>query len=211
MVCPPCGILPPWAAPLDQPPAWVRDLLGSEREEAAADAEQAALLERVRAGEPGISVSWGSRLAAAGRRPGLTAGTQARVVLRTAYEPTIRITERRFRGCPGVVWWFASCSESCSSVSAAAPPRACAPSPNASASSDSQPPTWDGPRAALAAGASFSHHARRKSSEVQPFRAEAKARGTPRRRRRRAISLRSPSGRRLRTPRPRRSTLQSRT
>jgi hypothetical protein len=46
------------AAPLDQAPAWVRDLLGSEREEAAADAEQAALLERVRAGEPGIAVSF---------------------------------------------------------------------------------------------------------------------------------------------------------
>jgi hypothetical protein len=46
------------AAPLDQPPAWVRDLLGSEREEAAADAEQAALLKRVRAGEPGIAVSF---------------------------------------------------------------------------------------------------------------------------------------------------------
>jgi hypothetical protein len=45
------------AAPLDQAP-WVRDLLGSEREEAAADAEQAALLERVRAGEPGIAVSF---------------------------------------------------------------------------------------------------------------------------------------------------------
>jgi hypothetical protein len=39
-------------------PAWVRDLLASEREEAAADAEQAALLERVRAGEPGIAVSF---------------------------------------------------------------------------------------------------------------------------------------------------------
>jgi hypothetical protein len=53
----------PWdhgamAAPLDQAPAWVRDLLGSEQEEAAADAEQAALLERVRAGEPGIAVSF---------------------------------------------------------------------------------------------------------------------------------------------------------
>ena len=53
----------PWdhgamAAPLDHAPAWVRDLLGSEREEAAADAEQAALLERVRAGEPGIAVSF---------------------------------------------------------------------------------------------------------------------------------------------------------
>jgi hypothetical protein len=46
------------AAPLDQAPAWVRDLLGSEREEAAADTEQAALLERVRAGEPGIAVSF---------------------------------------------------------------------------------------------------------------------------------------------------------
>lgn len=46
------------AAPLDQAPVWVRDLLGSEREEAAADAEQAALLERVRAGEPGIAVSF---------------------------------------------------------------------------------------------------------------------------------------------------------
>jgi len=46
------------AAPLDQAPAWVHDLLGSEREEAAADAEQAALLERVRAGEPGIAVSF---------------------------------------------------------------------------------------------------------------------------------------------------------
>jgi hypothetical protein len=46
------------AAPLDQAPAWVRDLLGSKREEAAADAEQAALLERVRAGEPGIAVSF---------------------------------------------------------------------------------------------------------------------------------------------------------
>jgi hypothetical protein len=46
------------AAPLDQAPAWVRDLLASEREEAAADAEQAALLERVRAGEPGIAVSF---------------------------------------------------------------------------------------------------------------------------------------------------------
>jgi hypothetical protein len=46
------------AAPMDQAPAWVRDLLGSEREEAAADAEQAALLERMRAGEPGIAVSF---------------------------------------------------------------------------------------------------------------------------------------------------------
>src|SRR5215212_8157089 len=46
------------AAPLDQAPAWVRDLLGSEQEEAAADSEQAALLERVRAGEPGIVVSF---------------------------------------------------------------------------------------------------------------------------------------------------------
>jgi hypothetical protein len=36
----------------------VHDLLGSEREEAAADAEQAALLDRVRAGEPGIAVSF---------------------------------------------------------------------------------------------------------------------------------------------------------
>lgn len=45
------------AAPLDQAPAWVHDLLGSERE-AAADAEQATLLERVRAGEPGIAVSF---------------------------------------------------------------------------------------------------------------------------------------------------------
>jgi hypothetical protein len=45
------------AAPLDQAPAWVHDLPGSEREEAA-DAEQAALLERVRAGEPGIAVSF---------------------------------------------------------------------------------------------------------------------------------------------------------
>jgi hypothetical protein len=46
------------AAPLDQAPAWVHGLLGSEREEAAADAEQAALLDRVRAGEPGIVVSF---------------------------------------------------------------------------------------------------------------------------------------------------------
>jgi hypothetical protein len=46
------------AAPLDQAPAWVRDLLASEREEAAADAEQAALLERVSTGEPGIAVSF---------------------------------------------------------------------------------------------------------------------------------------------------------
>jgi hypothetical protein len=46
------------AAPLDQAPAWVHDLLGSEREEAAADAEQAGLLERMRAGEPGIAVSF---------------------------------------------------------------------------------------------------------------------------------------------------------
>jgi hypothetical protein len=46
------------AAPLDQAPAWVRDLLGSEREDAAADAEQAALLDRMRAGEPGIAVSF---------------------------------------------------------------------------------------------------------------------------------------------------------
>jgi hypothetical protein len=46
------------AAPLDQAPAWVRDLLGSEREEAAADAEQAGLLKRMRAGEPGIAVSF---------------------------------------------------------------------------------------------------------------------------------------------------------
>jgi hypothetical protein len=46
------------AAPLDQAPAWVHDLLGSEQEEAAADAEQAVLLERVRAGEPGIVVSF---------------------------------------------------------------------------------------------------------------------------------------------------------
>jgi hypothetical protein len=46
------------AAPLDQAPAWMRGLLGSEREEAAADAEQAALLERMHAGEPGIAVSF---------------------------------------------------------------------------------------------------------------------------------------------------------
>ena len=46
------------AAPLDQAPAWVRDLLGSEREEAAADIEQATLLARMRAGEPGIAVSF---------------------------------------------------------------------------------------------------------------------------------------------------------
>jgi hypothetical protein len=46
------------AAPLDQAPAWVRDLLGSEQVEAAADAEQAGLLERMRAGEPGIAVSF---------------------------------------------------------------------------------------------------------------------------------------------------------
>lgn len=36
----------------------MRGLLGSEREEAAADAEQAALLARMRAGEPGIAVSF---------------------------------------------------------------------------------------------------------------------------------------------------------
>jgi hypothetical protein len=46
------------AAPLDHAPAWVRDLLGGEREEAAADAEQTALLERVRAGEPGVAISF---------------------------------------------------------------------------------------------------------------------------------------------------------
>jgi hypothetical protein len=46
------------AAPLEPAPAWVRDLLGSEREEAAADAEQATLLERMRDGEPGIAVSF---------------------------------------------------------------------------------------------------------------------------------------------------------
>jgi hypothetical protein len=46
------------AAPLDQAPPWVHDLLPTAREEAAADAEQAALLERVRAGEPGIAVSF---------------------------------------------------------------------------------------------------------------------------------------------------------
>lgn len=46
------------AAPLDQAPPWVRDLLGSEREEAAADAEQVTLLERMRAGKPGIAVSF---------------------------------------------------------------------------------------------------------------------------------------------------------
>jgi hypothetical protein len=46
------------AAPLDQAPAWVRGLLGSEQEEAAADAEQAALLARMRADEPGIAVSF---------------------------------------------------------------------------------------------------------------------------------------------------------
>jgi hypothetical protein len=46
------------AAPLDQAPAWVRDLLGSEQEEAADDAEQAGLLERMRAGEPGIAISF---------------------------------------------------------------------------------------------------------------------------------------------------------
>jgi hypothetical protein len=46
------------AAPLDQAPVWVRDLLGSEREKAAADAEQAVLLRRVRAGELGIAVSF---------------------------------------------------------------------------------------------------------------------------------------------------------
>jgi hypothetical protein len=46
------------AAPLDQAPAWVHGLLGCEREEAAADAEQADLLQRVRAGEPGIAVSF---------------------------------------------------------------------------------------------------------------------------------------------------------
>jgi hypothetical protein len=43
------------------------------------------------------------------------------------------------------------------------------------------------------------------------FRAGATARGTPRRRHRRAISRPSPSGRRPRTPRPHRSTPQSRT
>jgi hypothetical protein len=36
----------------------MRDLLGSEQEEAAADFEQAGLLERMRAGEPGIAVSF---------------------------------------------------------------------------------------------------------------------------------------------------------
>jgi hypothetical protein len=46
------------AAPLNEAPAWVRDLLPTAREEAAADAEQAALLGRVRAGEPGIEVSF---------------------------------------------------------------------------------------------------------------------------------------------------------
>jgi hypothetical protein len=46
------------AAPLDQAPTWVRDLLPSEQEETAADAEQAALLKRVRAGELGIAVSF---------------------------------------------------------------------------------------------------------------------------------------------------------
>ena len=46
------------AVPLDQAPAWVHDLLGSEREEAAADIEQATLLARMRAGEPGIAVSF---------------------------------------------------------------------------------------------------------------------------------------------------------
>jgi hypothetical protein len=46
------------AAPLDQAPTWVRDLLGSEQVEAAADAEQAAVLRRIRAGEPGIAVSF---------------------------------------------------------------------------------------------------------------------------------------------------------
>jgi len=74
------------ATPLDQAPAWVRDLLGNEREEAAADAEQAALLERVRAGEPGIAVSFeelASRLGldlndAAGEQPVRRGADQAR-------------------------------------------------------------------------------------------------------------------------------------
>jgi hypothetical protein len=43
---------------VDQAPAWVHGLLGCEREEAAADVEQAALLERVRVGEPGIAVGF---------------------------------------------------------------------------------------------------------------------------------------------------------
>jgi hypothetical protein len=75
------------AAPLDQAPAWVRGLLGSEREEAAADAEQAALLDRMRAGEPGIAVSFeelASRLgldlndAAADEQPAHRGANQAR-------------------------------------------------------------------------------------------------------------------------------------
>jgi hypothetical protein len=75
------------AAPLDQAPAWVRDLLESEREVAAADAEQAALLERVRTGEPGIAVSFeelASRLGldlnddATDEQPARRGGDQAR-------------------------------------------------------------------------------------------------------------------------------------
>jgi hypothetical protein len=77
----------PWQHRWIKAPAWVRDLLGSEREEAAADAEQAALLERVRAGEPGIAVSFeelASRLGldldddAAGEQPGRRGADQAR-------------------------------------------------------------------------------------------------------------------------------------
>jgi len=49
------------AALLDQAPAWCATCSEAEQEEeeeAAADAEQAGLLERMRAGEPGIAVSF---------------------------------------------------------------------------------------------------------------------------------------------------------
>jgi hypothetical protein len=44
------------ARPIEQAPRWLRDLAPTPDEEAAADAEQAALLARVRAGEAGVAV-----------------------------------------------------------------------------------------------------------------------------------------------------------
>jgi hypothetical protein len=55
------------ATPLDQAPQWVHDLLPAAEKEAAADAEQAALLERVRVGDPDAVASFEEL----GRRLGL--------------------------------------------------------------------------------------------------------------------------------------------
>jgi hypothetical protein len=55
------------APPIEQAPQWVRDLFPSAEEEAAADREQAALLARHQAGEPGVVVSFEEL----GRRLGL--------------------------------------------------------------------------------------------------------------------------------------------